>query len=192
MLAFGLEGAPSGMSIDPSTGHLSWVPAKGQAGVHAFRVVVTDGRGGRAVREVSVDVREPPAVKPECAFWTARAEVKRGDRVVLNGTACDGTRDVIVVQVRVDGGPWHNASGLLAWTYVLETSALEPGTHVVEARAHDGTLHSDSVQMELVVKPQDRVREEPLPPYWLIAALALCACAVVVAALLLRRGGAAR
>jgi len=192
VLAFGLEGAPSGMSIDPSTGRLTWVPAKEQAGVHAFRVVVTDGRGGRAVQEVSVDVREPLAVKPECAFWKDHVEAKRGDRVVLNGTSRDGTRDVIVVQVRVDGGPWFNASGILAWTYVLETSALQLGTHVVEARAHDGTLYSDTKQMEIVVKPQDKVREEPVPPYGLIAALVLCACAVVVAALLLRRDGAAR
>ena len=43
ILTYGLAGAPTGASIDASTGAFAWTPAAGQQGVHNFSVTVSDG-----------------------------------------------------------------------------------------------------------------------------------------------------
>ena len=56
-LTYSLKSAPSGMTIDPSTGSIKWtVPAdfKGKA---SLTVSVTDGRGGEAVQTLTIEIK---------------------------------------------------------------------------------------------------------------------------------------
>ena len=56
LLTFGLDAAPSGMTVDPSTGLVSWYPTADQVGTHAIQLRVSDGRGGSAVQQYSLQV----------------------------------------------------------------------------------------------------------------------------------------
>ncbi|MDX2251495.1 MAG: Ig domain-containing protein [Nitrospira sp.] len=56
VVAFELETAPSGMSIDRSTGHLTWKPSPAIQGTHHVKVVALDGKGGRTWQEFDLSV----------------------------------------------------------------------------------------------------------------------------------------
>ena len=56
VVAFELETAPSGMSIDRSTGRLTWKPSPAIQGTHHVKVVALDGKGGRTWQEFDLSV----------------------------------------------------------------------------------------------------------------------------------------
>jgi len=59
-LAFSLEAAPAGMSIDSTTGQIEWRITSKTRGLHRVRVAVGDGHGGRAFQEFDL-VPTPPS-----------------------------------------------------------------------------------------------------------------------------------
>jgi RHS repeat-associated protein len=61
-LAYRLENAPAGMSIDLATGSLHWVPDASQLGAHAFSITATDlsGEVARQNVNITVDATTPP------------------------------------------------------------------------------------------------------------------------------------
>ena len=46
------------------------------------------------------------------------------------------------VEVQVDLNGWKKASGVTKWNYLLDSSNLESGSHVIYARASDNTKYS--------------------------------------------------
>lgn len=58
-LTYFLALAPTGMSIDSSSGAISWTPAANQIGLQSATVEVTDGHGGLANQSFSVQVSVP-------------------------------------------------------------------------------------------------------------------------------------
>ncbi len=50
------SGAPSGLTIDPVTGVLSWTPTDAQVGTNTFTVLASDGAGTRAEKTVTITV----------------------------------------------------------------------------------------------------------------------------------------
>ncbi|MAE66546.1 MAG: hypothetical protein CMJ18_19935, partial [Phycisphaeraceae bacterium] len=66
-LAFRLDEAPNGMSIDGVTGVLTWTPQSDQVGPHPVEIVVDDGRGGLASQAFELPAvldaaNDPPAI----------------------------------------------------------------------------------------------------------------------------------
>ncbi len=56
-LTYSLKAAPSGMTIDPSSGSIKWnVPADFK-GKTSFTVSVTDGRGGEASQSFNLEIK---------------------------------------------------------------------------------------------------------------------------------------
>lgn len=58
-LTYSLTGQPDDMAIDES-GLINWVTSTTTSGIFNFRVVASDGKGGRAVQPVSLTVCAPP------------------------------------------------------------------------------------------------------------------------------------
>ncbi len=58
-LTYGLETAPRGMSIDKTTGRISWNIPADLAGTHRVRVVVEDGQGGSSFQEFDLTLAPP-------------------------------------------------------------------------------------------------------------------------------------
>lgn len=60
VLSFSLSVAPAGMTINASSGVISWVPGNGQIGNQPVTVVVIDGQGGNVQQSFSILVSEAP------------------------------------------------------------------------------------------------------------------------------------
>lgn len=56
-LTFALSQAPAGMTLDLSTGHLTWEPTLAQQGRHQVEIQVSDGRGGVDSQAFALTVR---------------------------------------------------------------------------------------------------------------------------------------
>jgi hypothetical protein len=56
-LTYSLKSAPSGMSIDPSTGFIKWTVPPDFKGNAPFTVSVTDGHGGEARQSLYVEIK---------------------------------------------------------------------------------------------------------------------------------------
>src|SRR5690606_7369916 len=55
-LAFALDTAPNGMSIDAGTGIITWQTASGDLGPHEVTIRVSDGRGGSDTQSFTLTV----------------------------------------------------------------------------------------------------------------------------------------
>ncbi len=56
-LTYSLKSAPSGMTIDPSSGAIRWTVPEGFRGKASFVVTVSDGHGGESTREQGVEIK---------------------------------------------------------------------------------------------------------------------------------------
>jgi hypothetical protein len=57
LLAYSLESAPQGMTINPSTGLIQWHVPPDFKGKSPFTVSVTDGHGGEAIQNLNLDIK---------------------------------------------------------------------------------------------------------------------------------------
>jgi hypothetical protein len=76
------------------------------------------------------------------------ASVKRG-RTAIAGVAWAQHRGIDAVEVRVDNGPWHQATlaevpGVDTWRQWAYYWDAPPGNHVIEARATDKTGYTQT------------------------------------------------
>jgi hypothetical protein len=148
-LSFSLVTKPDGMSIGPSTGSIMWMPGLSQAGNHTVTVKVIDGRGGDSEQTFNITVRSN--ARPKCVITSPANGALVSGNVAIRGTAENGDAAITIVQVRADGGKWHDAKGIESWSCIINTIGLKKGSHVFEARAFDGSNYSDSSSVTLVV-----------------------------------------
>ena len=59
-ITYGLEAAPTGMTIDAHSGMLRWTPGADAAGVQRIRIMAKDARGGFATQDFELSVAAPP------------------------------------------------------------------------------------------------------------------------------------
>lgn len=83
-------------------------------------------------------VNQPPTVEIETP---AEGSTVNGTTTVA-GNASDDDGDVQSVEVRIDDGPWTNASGTNDWTFDWDTTQHADGEHTISARSYDGENHS--------------------------------------------------
>jgi DMSO/TMAO reductase YedYZ molybdopterin-dependent catalytic subunit len=95
--------------------------------------------------------------------WSAQAPIKtesrvdvplsgasiKGGRTAVAGVAWAQHKGIAAVEVRVDGGPWHEAKlaavpGVDTWRQWVWYWDATPGNHVVEARATDETGYTQT------------------------------------------------
>src|SRR5262249_5599767 len=109
-LTFTLAAAPAGMTIDPSSGLISWTPAV--TGLAAVTVVATDTLGGFASQTLTINVVNGPAA------------VLTGN--VFNDVNGDGVQDNSSPGPTATYDPFAQFSAVDnpagAWTYAYETS----------------------------------------------------------------------
>ncbi|MEM2870066.1 MAG: Ig-like domain-containing protein [Thermoplasmata archaeon] len=126
-------------------------------GSHRITVWVDDSRGGNASASVEITVvraNEPPGVSID---FPAEGSVLRGE-VEFSGTARDPEGAAVSVQVRLDEGEWQEASVAqgstaagVVWSHTVSTRALRNGPHILEARASDGEVFSETASLNFTV-----------------------------------------
>jgi hypothetical protein len=60
-LSYTLDKAPTGMTIDKTTGRIQWELAVGTSGSHRVKVLIEDGQGGQAFQEFDLTVPNRPS-----------------------------------------------------------------------------------------------------------------------------------
>lgn len=62
-LVYAVESAPAGMTIDASTGVISWTPTQAQIGTQTFTLRLTDSAGNTKTQALSINVIEEPLAR---------------------------------------------------------------------------------------------------------------------------------
>ncbi|MCK7592298.1 Ig-like domain-containing protein [Pseudomarimonas salicorniae] len=93
VLGFALLNAPSGMSIDPQSGLITWVPEARHLGEQGVVVSVNDGRGGTAEQAFTIVVAPSSSNRPPVITSAAPGEVTPGATFVYQLTAEDPDGD---------------------------------------------------------------------------------------------------
>jgi len=148
-LSFSLVNKPGGMSIDPATGRISWTPNASQTGNHTITVIVTDGKGGAALQEFTINVTSKGKLGVE--FITPSEGQKVKGKFTVTGVVIKGANNTTKVQLRVDSGAWMDAAGTLGWQITIDTTKLKNGKHTLQARAYAGMDYSDAVNRTIKV-----------------------------------------
>jgi hypothetical protein len=114
-LTFGLRRNPSGMTIDPQSGLISWIPSSAQVGRVDVSITASDGVGGTAVQSFQIDVRgvnHAPQILSTPVTQVAAGAVYKMDVVVV-----DSDRDPITFTLagNVPPGMTIDSLGRLRW-----------------------------------------------------------------------------
>ncbi|HEY2241503.1 MAG TPA: molybdopterin-dependent oxidoreductase [Streptosporangiaceae bacterium] len=89
-------------------------------------------------------------IKTECRIDVPLGGASRKPgRTAVAGVAWAQHRGISAVEVRVDSGPWHQATlatvpGIDTWRQWVWYWDATPGHHIIEARATDGTGHTQT------------------------------------------------
>jgi RHS repeat-associated protein len=136
-LTFSLPTAPAGMTIDASTGLITWTPTLGQVGNTGVTVRVTDAGGLTAEQAFTIAVSPPAPVNlppsiTSTPVTTATADAPYGyDLEATDPNPGDTlTWSLITAPAGMTIDP---ATGLIQWT----PSAAQAGDHPVEAKVQD-------------------------------------------------------
>lgn len=162
-LVFSLDSAPSGMSINSSSGLISWTPTEAQGpGTFTVTVRVTDGSSLTDTKSFTLTVNEvnlaPTLTIPsnatinELAAYTATA----------SATDPDLPDNILTFSLTTSpsGMAIDSLSGLITWT---PTEAQGPGTYTVTVRVTDngsGSLYDEKTYTLTV----DEVNSAPVLP----------------------------
>jgi hypothetical protein len=147
ILTFSILKGPAGMTVNGTSGQISWIPES--AGFFNVQLKISDGRGGETTQEFTITVQN--RTRPIIDYKTPSEGQKVRGKLTVTGTTTRGTLDIVKVQLRVDSGEWLDAAGNSTWTYSLDTTKLKDGRHTFQARAFDGMDYSDIVNRTVVV-----------------------------------------
>jgi hypothetical protein len=143
-LTFSLVGAPTGATIDGTTGAFSWTPTEAQGpGSYPFTVRVSDGVTNTDAA-ITLDVTEANAA-PAIANVPASATIPELSPYTFTATATDSDVPAQTLTFSLVGAPAGAAiggsTGVFTWT---PTEAQGPGSYPFTVRVSDGTANSDA------------------------------------------------
>src|SRR5262249_16277739 len=135
-LSYYLDAAPAGMSIDRTTGVVTWTPDAGQVGTQRVSVRVLDGRGGEATQSFDLAVAAQ-AANQRPVFTSApptQATIGRAYRYQAPAAAPAAAPLRFDLLAGPAGMTLAAASGVVAW----EPTAEQLGVADVILRVSDG------------------------------------------------------
>ena len=133
-LTFSLITAPTGMSIDVTTGLIQWTPTSADLGNHPISVQADDGRGGSATQSYALAVLVQPNRAPIITSepnTLASADQAYQSRVLANDP--DGDPVTFALDTHPTGMRIDATSGVIDWT----PTTADIGDHAVTIRASD-------------------------------------------------------
>ena len=188
---FTIVSAPSNVTIGTSTGRLRWIPSTADIGNRTIVVQVSDGRGStdrQAFNITVMDIPVQPKIPPKCAITYPANGARVKGTIQVKGTAINGSLPLTAIRIRIDGGNWTSAAGLDSWSHALDTSNLAKGAHIIEARAFDAGLSSDTASVNFtVVRPAPGVSSGSNS--WCVPAAVIAAIACAVALMPMKKRG---
>ncbi len=133
---FGLAAAPAGMTINPTTGAIHWIPGAGQAGQTTVTVSAADPGGQSAETGFTVTVRAEAANNLPTIAPVDDQSVNIGEAVRITLSASDGDINEILI-FALAGAPaglqFDAATGEIRWT----PTSSDIGSHALVASVTD-------------------------------------------------------
>ncbi len=134
-LTYSLATNPVGMTIDPSSGLVTWTPTVAQVGTAPVDVVVTDGQGGGADQSFNLPVVAASANRPPVISSTPRDTIGLGRTYLYAVQATDPDGDPITYSLTTaPAGMTISASGLVTWN----PTQAQLGQNAVAISVNDG------------------------------------------------------
>jgi choice-of-anchor C domain-containing protein len=154
-LTYSLPTAPSGMTINATTGLIQWTPTAAQLGNHNVKVVVADQLGASAEQSYTINVTDPAANRAPKITSTAITGAAVGVPYVYPATATDPDPGEVLtwnLDVAPAGMSVNSATGQIQWT----PSATQEGNHNVTVKVRDvgGLSDTQSFTVKVVASLQ--------------------------------------
>ncbi|MCA8959133.1 MAG: putative Ig domain-containing protein, partial [Planctomycetes bacterium] len=135
-LLFSLDDGEPGLTIDPSTGLLSWIPGAVQLGERTIVVRVDDGRGGAAIQRFGIRVWDPPTGNHWPSITSiAPTGAAEGELYSYNVDADDPDGDLLTYTLLTApvGMAIDATNGVIAWV----PGTAQQGVHDVSIEVRD-------------------------------------------------------
>ena len=123
----------------------------------------------------------PPNHKPtvEIIFPNNGTEVKK--TIIIHGTASDedGNETIQKVEIKIGDGDWKVVNGTTSWNYTWDSTTVDNGDHVIQARAYDGQEYS-SIDSIMVKVNNEKGGGGGIPGFEMVALIVALGAVVVV------------
>jgi RHS repeat-associated protein len=135
-LTYKLLSAPDGMTINPSTGLVSWTTALDGVGNYQLAIEVSDGRGGITQQDFNLAVINTSPNRPPVFVSNPLVGAMIGDKYQYTAIAKDADNDSLVYNLRSapTGLTIDANTGMLSWT----PNGSQLGTFDVSLEVTDG------------------------------------------------------
>jgi large repetitive protein len=128
---------PTGVTVDPTTGKVTWTPTAAQLGSQQISLQVTDSKGGSSIQKLALTVINPVANRAPEITSTPRAQTGIGQVYVYQVAATDADGDKLTYTLtNPPAGMVIDTKGLITWT----PTAAQSGVKNVAITVSDGTL----------------------------------------------------
>ena len=153
-LLYQLISGPIGMTINSSSGLLSWLPTIAQIGTHSVKVKVIDGLGGEAIQSYNLSVvsRRQNTVPQFSSDPVLNATVKTPYRSLLTGTDADHDSFTFSIAQGPQGLTLDSSTNLLTWDPLVSQS----GTHDVILKIIDSYGDFTLQSFQITVAPSNQ------------------------------------
>jgi len=160
-VTYGLDRSPSGMTIDATTGLVTWTPTSGQVGFHEVTVTAIDPGGNVAAQPFAIRVATFVNTPPEITSTpVTEATATLAYSYQVEAEDVDGDPLTFAINNGPAGLTIDQASGLATWT----PTETQVGDHSAIVEVTDGAGGQDSQSFVITVSPFV-VTENALPEY---------------------------
>nr|WP_322712654.1 putative Ig domain-containing protein [Nostoc sp. ChiSLP03a]MDZ8213882.1 putative Ig domain-containing protein [Nostoc sp. ChiSLP03a] len=148
-LSFSLLNAPQGMTVDPSTGIVSWTPIVSQLGTYDVTLAVTDGKGGTIQQAFKVQTQPQAGNHAPIIISTSETTAYTATGYTYRVQALDPDRDSLSYSLATaPAGMTIDAStGQILWT----TNSSNAGTYNITVKVLDARGGLDTQNFTLNV-----------------------------------------
>ena len=135
-ISYGLVSPPAGMTIDETSGLLTWTPTPAQAGIsHHVAITASDGRGGETTQMFDLPVVATAPNDPPRITSAPRYSIRLGGTYLHQIVASDPNGDPLsYILTTAPAGMSVDDDGLVVW----EPTGDQLGPNPVEIRVEDG------------------------------------------------------
>jgi len=110
-----VTGAPSGVSINPQTGLVTWTPNNSQLGTREFTLKVADGKGGETTQTLALTVNVVTPNQAPLITSTPRTTTRTGNSYFYQIQATDTDGDRLTYSLSSPPEGMTITDGIIAW-----------------------------------------------------------------------------
>lgn len=152
-LIYTLDAAPVGMTIDPTSGAMDWLPGVEQIGSVSVEVLVKDGRGGSDTQHFTIAVADQPNRSPVITS-TPATQVVENDVYTYKVVATDPDDDILTF--RLVNAPANVVLDAATQELRWATTIGDAGTYPITVQVDDGSGGVAEQSFELTVTALNR------------------------------------